>query len=163
MSKLCTDINMQYIGRMVPYRAICSHLSSSNTCSIWFSPRWFRWDNKTNKQTKNCSHARTHRHTHTHVLIRSCRLQYPNNLVVSFGEIDMQIKWICSSVLLRDFLKSNPRGNFEPLKYECDNMVCVYVGVLGGGRKEDLARVQRFGTWAAHLKKMGKDKNRLRT
>lgn len=60
---------------------------------------------------------------HTHMLIPSCRLQYSNYLVVSFVEIDMQIKWICSSVLLRDFLKSNPRGNFEPFKYESDNRV----------------------------------------
>ena len=42
---------------------------------------------------------------------------------MSFVEIDMQIKRLCSSVLLRDFLKSNPRGNFEPFKYESDNRV----------------------------------------
>ena len=44
-------------------------------------------------------------------------------MVESFVEIDMQIKWICSCVLLRDFLKSNPRGNFQPFKYESDNRV----------------------------------------
>lgn len=53
------NTNMQYIHIIVPYRAICSHLSSSNTCSIWFSPRWLRCDNKTNKKML----ARAHTHT----------------------------------------------------------------------------------------------------
>ena len=63
-----------------------------------------------------------------------------------FVEIDMQIKWICSSVLLRDFLKSNPRGNFEPFKYESDNRVG--------------ARNQGAGVWdlSERTKENGKDK-----
>lgn len=80
---------MYYIYLIVPYRAIYSHLSSTNTCSICFPPRWLRCENK---QTNKKKLTHTHTHTCAHVLSRSCRLQYPNNLVVSFGEIDMQIK-----------------------------------------------------------------------
>lgn len=68
---------------------------------------------------------------------------------MSFVEIDMQIKRICASVFFRDFLKSNPRGNFEPFKYENDNRV----GAPNRGAEVwDLSNLP---------KENGKDKNRL--
>lgn len=96
---------------------IYTHLSSSNTCSVYLSRRWLCYEKMT------CTYTHTYTHTRTRTLIRSCRLQYSTIWSCPFSEIDMQIKWMCSSVLLRDFLKSNPRGNFEPFKYEYDNRV----------------------------------------
>lgn len=44
--------------------------------------------------------------------IPECQLQWSNNLAVSFVEIDMQMKWICSSVFLRDFFEKQSRRQF---------------------------------------------------
>lgn len=61
-----------------------------------------------------------HWHTHCNSLLLATKVQQFRRVLCL---IEMQIKQIFFSALLRDSLKGNPRANFEPFKYENDNRV----------------------------------------